>query len=107
MFRSVGTMVEGIATEGTNHAPVHVFAQARLQLAAGTAAHISPSPSSGLLPVAHLPCDLPREGHDHRTRAVGPTPYCGVASLPIVDGEVLECSHLAVVVCGPGPRHPA
>jgi hypothetical protein len=36
------TMVGCITSEGTHHAPVHTFAQARFQLVAGAAAHVSP-----------------------------------------------------------------
>jgi hypothetical protein len=67
------TMLECIAIEGTHHATVHVLAQSRLQLAAGAAAHVSPSPSSGLLLAARLPGGLSGESDTHRIGAVDPT----------------------------------
>jgi hypothetical protein len=95
------TMNECIASEATRNAPVHVFAQAGVQLAAGAAAQVSLSSSSGVLLGTRLPDSLSGESDNQRLGSAGPTPYREVTSTPFADGGVLACAHPVVMICRP------
>src|SRR6266511_4188220 len=68
------TMRAGRAIAGTHHAPMHVCAHSRSELAARAAAAVPPSPSSRLLLVAGVPGDLPGASPGQRAGEAGPAP---------------------------------
>jgi hypothetical protein len=63
-------MIAGIVDEGPHCAPLYGFAQASVELAAGTITDVSPSPPLGLLLVARLPGRVPGS-YNHRLSTVG------------------------------------